>query len=49
MTRDIRRTERLVELGWIVIRVTADDTPATILRRIEVARDRRLRARAPSA
>lgn len=41
MTRDIRRTEQLTELGWIVIRVTADDTPATILRRIEVALARR--------
>ena len=37
MTRDIRRTEQLNALGWIVIRVTADDTPATILRRIEMA------------
>ena len=41
MTRDIRRTEQLTELGWIVIRVTADDTPATILRRIGLAIARR--------
>ncbi|BDX30173.1 hypothetical protein TUM20985_07200 [Mycobacterium antarcticum] len=41
MTRDIRRTEQLSELGWIVIRVTAEDTPGTILRRIELARARR--------
>ncbi len=26
MTRDIRRTDHLHALGWIVIRVTADDT-----------------------
>jgi very-short-patch-repair endonuclease len=41
MTRDIRRTEQLNELGWIVIRVTAGDTPGTILRRIELALARR--------
>lgn len=44
MTRDIRRTDHLHALGWIVIRVTADDTPATILWRIESA----LASRAPS-
>lgn len=41
LSYDIRRTELLRELGWIVIRVTAEDTPATVLRRIEVARERR--------
>lgn len=41
MTRDIRRTEQLGDLGWIVIRVTADDTPATILHRIGTAIARR--------
>ncbi|MDT5177212.1 MAG: hypothetical protein QOJ95_1410 [Mycobacterium sp.] len=34
---DIRRTELLRELGWIVVRVTAEDTPATIRHRIENA------------
>jgi hypothetical protein len=34
---DIRRTELLKELGWIVIRVTAEDTPETIRRRIGAA------------
>ncbi|HEY0519955.1 MAG TPA: DUF559 domain-containing protein [Ilumatobacteraceae bacterium] len=38
---DIKRTELLRELGWIVIRVTAEDTDATILRRIELARAER--------
>ncbi len=38
---DIRRTELLAELGWTVIRVTAEDTRGTILRRIEVALDER--------
>lgn len=37
LTRDIRRTEILKDLGWIVIRVTAEDTPATILRRVRAA------------
>ncbi|CAN5821254.1 hypothetical protein BH09ACT7_BH09ACT7_30070 [soil metagenome] len=37
MTRDIRRTELLHELKWIVIRVTAEDTPETIRRRIAAA------------
>jgi hypothetical protein len=34
---DIRRTELLRELGWIVVRVTAEDTRATIRHRIENA------------
>lgn len=50
MTRDIRRTEQLIELDWIVLRVTADDTPATIVHRIAAARAKRLsRGRARSA
>ena len=50
MTRDIRRTEQLAERGWIVVRVTADDTPATIVHRVGVARARCLsRARGRSA
>jgi hypothetical protein len=47
MTRDICRTDQLNGLGWIVIRVTAEDTPASILARIEVAVA--TRARGPSA
>jgi hypothetical protein len=34
---DIRRNELLRALGWIVIRVTAEDTPETIRRRIATA------------
>lgn len=37
LAADIRRTELLNELGWIVIRVTAEDTPETIRRRIAAA------------
>jgi Protein of unknown function (DUF559) len=37
LAADIRRTELLKELGWIVIRVTAEDTPETIRRRIAAA------------
>lgn len=37
IARDIRRTELLQELKWIVIRVTAEDTPETIRRRISAA------------
>jgi very-short-patch-repair endonuclease len=35
---DIRRSEMLRELGWIVIRMTAEDTEATIVHRIATAR-----------
>lgn len=41
MARDIRRTEQLGELGWIVIRVTGEDTPRTVLHRIGKALARR--------
>jgi hypothetical protein len=34
---DIKRSELLKALGWIVIRVTSGDTPATICRRIAAA------------
>ncbi|CAN5532077.1 hypothetical protein BH09ACT8_BH09ACT8_28980 [soil metagenome] len=37
LANDIRRTELLKELGWIVIRVTAEDTPETVRRRIDAA------------
>lgn len=32
--RDIKRLERLQRLGWIVIRVTADDHPRAVLQRV---------------
>lgn len=35
--KDIRRLEMLAELGWIVIRVVAEDGPAEIRRRIRAA------------
>jgi len=34
---DIHRMDALIELGWIVIRVTVEDTPASIIQRIRVA------------
>jgi very-short-patch-repair endonuclease len=37
LAHDIRRTELLMELGWIVIRITAEDSPETIRRRIGAA------------
>lgn len=40
-TKDIRRYEALAELGWIVIRVTAEDTEGDIIRRIRQALARR--------
>lgn len=39
---DIRRLERLQREGWIIIRVVAGDRPAEIVRRVRVARARRL-------
>ncbi len=41
LSRDIRRTEMLREMGWIVIRVTAEDGDATILGWVEAAFTRR--------
>jgi very-short-patch-repair endonuclease len=38
---DIRRLETLTELGWIVVRVTAEDGPGGIIRRVAAARGRR--------
>lgn len=35
--RDIRRMEMLEQLGWIVIRVVAEDHPADVLRRVRRA------------
>jgi very-short-patch-repair endonuclease len=39
--RDIARIDALTELGWIVVRVTAEDTPGGILGRISAAWSRR--------
>lgn len=44
--RDIVRLERLQRLGWIVIRVTAEDHPRDVLRRVRQARESRARRRA---
>lgn len=43
-TRDIRRSEDLARLGWIVIRVVVTDHPADVIRRVRAA----LEFRAPS-
>lgn len=40
--KDIGRLEALTEAGWIDVRVTAQDTTATVERRVAVARARRL-------
>lgn len=40
--KDIGRLEALTEAGWIDVRVTAQDTTATVERRVTVARARRL-------
>lgn len=40
--RDIRRSEAVSELGWIDVRVTAEDTEASAIGRVGTARDRRL-------
>lgn len=39
--KDIRRAEALVDLGWIVIRVTAEDTEGGVNARVNAAWDRR--------
>jgi hypothetical protein len=39
--RDIRRAEALVDLGWIVVRVTAEDTEGGVNARVRAAWDRR--------
>lgn len=39
--RDIRRLERLQELGWIIVRVVAEDHPYEILRRVNRALESR--------
>lgn len=35
--KDIRRAEMLEDLGWIVVRVVAEDRPASIVRRVRAA------------
>jgi len=35
--KDIRRLEMLERMGWIVVRVIAEDAPAAILRRVQAA------------
>jgi len=40
-TWDIRRSEMLERLGWIVIRVVAGDGPADVVRRVRAALARR--------
>jgi hypothetical protein len=40
--KDIRRVETMTELGWVDVRVTSQDAPAGIIRRIRAARERRM-------
>lgn len=40
--RDIRRMDEMIELGWTVVRITAADTEATVIRRLRVAWDRQV-------
>jgi len=40
--RDIARTEELTAMGWIVVRVTSEDTPAVVIHRIRSAFARRM-------
>lgn len=39
--KDVRRVEELIELGWVVIRVTVEDTPGSIIHRVATAIARR--------
>ena len=39
--KDIRRLEKLQELGWIVVRVVAEDRPEDVIRRVRNALDSR--------
>jgi hypothetical protein len=43
--KDIRRLEKLQELGWIVVRVVAEDRWAEVIRRVRNAVDSRARMR----
>jgi very-short-patch-repair endonuclease len=40
--RDIARVDALTQLGWIVVRVTVENVPGGILRRVAVAWARRV-------
>lgn len=40
-TKDIHRHEAMIELGWIVVRVTVEDTAANVIRRVRLALARR--------
>jgi very-short-patch-repair endonuclease len=35
--KDLRRLEMLQEMGWMIVRVVAEDSPARVLRRVEEA------------
>lgn len=35
--KDLRRMEMLEEMGWTIVRVVAEDRPASILRRVREA------------
>jgi very-short-patch-repair endonuclease len=39
--RDIRRAEAVAELGWMDVRITAEDTPGGIIARVSAAWPRR--------
>jgi very-short-patch-repair endonuclease len=39
--KDIRRAEALAELGWIDVRVTAEDTEGGVIARVSAAWERR--------
>jgi very-short-patch-repair endonuclease len=39
--KDIRRAEALADLGWIGIRVTAEDTEGGVIARVRAASERR--------
>jgi hypothetical protein len=42
--KDIRRFDEMIEQGWIIMRITASDTEATMLRRLDAAWARRAAA-----
>jgi hypothetical protein len=35
--KDIQRIEMLEQMGWIIVRVVAEDRPANIVRRVHAA------------
>ncbi len=43
--RDIQRLERLQQLGWIIVRVVAEDRPDDVVRRVMAALDHRAMTR----